>query len=701
MQGKVKVFEEVIAAQRGRLILWLPVAAGAGSALYFALKFEPPGILAGGALALLVLLAGLMWPWRAGAGAARAAWVTLVLLLWAAVGFALAQVRTGQVAAPMVVKEIRVTGIEGTVAEVEILEEGGGQRIILTDLVIEKLAPENTPHRVRLKIRDGENVPVGARVRTLGSLNPPSPPVLPGAFDFQRFAYFKQIGAFGFTFKPLEIIAPPAPAGIAARAEILRQTIVARIDAEMPRREASIATALMIGERAAISEEDWEAMRISGLAHMISISGMHVGLVAGLVFFAVRFGMAAVPPIALRWPIKKIAAVAALCAAAFYTGLAVPSVPSYRALLMTGLILLAVMLDRKAFSMRTIAVAALIVLVVVPESVWSASFQMSFAATAALIFVFEETAPLWAKWRADAGPVRRGFLYVAGVCMTTIVAGSATAPFGIFHFQQYAAYSVLANLLAVPVLSFVVMPMIIVSFLLLPLGWEKPVLVVMEEGISLINRISHQVADLPGAQVVVPGLPLAALVLFSAGIIIFMLWAGRSRYVLAAIPVIAAVGLIAMHRMPDIVVAADAELAAVRMTDGRISLSTARKDKFTAEIWTRHFGNEEGSALYWPREGEGAGGMMCDPAGCHVIVKDEKIAFSFTEEGQAEDCAWADIVIARDPVRRECAAATVVDFFDLRRGGAHAFYVGADGRVSVESVAQDRGVRPWAVSAAR
>ncbi|MBU0858903.1 MAG: ComEC family competence protein, partial [Alphaproteobacteria bacterium] len=521
------VLEEVIAAQKGRLILWLPVMLGAGSALYFALRAEPPGVVVAGLLALWLLGAGLMWPYRQAHVRAQASWIVLMLVLWVAVGFTLAQGRTARVAAPMLAKEIRVTGIIGTVAAVEILEEGSGQRVILTDLEIEKLAPENTPHKIRLKIRDGETVPVGARVSTLGSLNPPSPPVLPGAFDFQRFAYFKRIGAFGFTFKPLEIIKQPDKNGLMARVEQVRQDIVARLDSQMDLRESAIAGALMIGERAAITEEDWEAMRISGLAHMISISGMHVGLVAAVVFFFSRFVMALFPSFALRHPIKKYAALLALLGAAFCTGLAVASVPSYRALLMTGFVLVAVMLDRKPFSMRTIALAALVVLMVMPESIWSASFQMSFAATAALIFFFEETAPWWTKWRREAGPFRRGLLYVAGVCATTLAAGTATMPFAIYHFQQFTVYGMLANLLAVPVLSFVVMPMIVVTFILLPLGWEKPALWVMEWGIELINKISYDVAALPHAQMIVPVWPLASLLLICTGALIFMLWAGR------------------------------------------------------------------------------------------------------------------------------------------------------------------------------
>lgn len=700
MQGKVlKLLGEALAAQKGRLILWLPVMLGAGSALYFALPFEPPGILSLTALAGFLLAAGLIWPQRQTDGFWRVLWTGMVLAIFLAGGFAAAQLRTAHVAAPMLAKKIPVTNITGTVASIEVLEDSSGQRLVLTDLVIEDLPPEKTPYSIRLKIRDEDAVTVGTRVSTLGSLNPPSPPVLPGAFDFQRFAYFRQLGAFGFSFQPLTIVEESQGYGFWARMEQTRQDVVARLMAQMKPREAAISSALMIGERAAISDDENEAMRVSGLAHMLSISGMHVGLLGAVVFFAVRFLLAAIPYLALRYPIKKYAAVLGLLAAAGYTILAVPSTPSYRALLMTGFILTAVMLDRKPFSMRTIGIAALCVLVYAPESVWSASFQMSFAATAALIFFFEETAGHWTRWRREAGPFRRGLLYVAGVCATTVVASLATTPFAIYHFQQFAVYSMLANLLAVPVLSFIVMPSVIIAFLLMPFGWEYPALWVMEFGVGLISDIAHQVALLPHAQVIVQAWPLAALLLFSACLLALFLWAGAARKWLALAPAIIAVLFIVMMRPPDILVSPDGGLTAVRMDDGRLSLSSARKDKFTAEIWLRHMGYAEEEGLYWPREGEGPGGMMCDPYGCRITRDDRKIAFSQNPESLHEDCAWADVVISKAPLREvECRAAVVIDRFDVWRKGAHALWLEG---MRLETVKDDRGVRPWTVGTTR
>lgn len=671
-----------MAAQRGRLILWLPVMLGVGSALYFALRFEPLALFSGTAVAGLLLAVGLLWPWRQGEAAQRIVWVVLLLLAWLAIGFAGAQWRTLRLQAPMIAKPVKFADVTGTVAEVEILEEGDGQRLILTDLSIEDMKPQDTPRKVRLKIRDNDKVNVGARVQVLAALNPPSAPVMPGAFDFQRYAYFRQIGAFGYTFKPLKVLSTTSQQGWAARAEDLRQNIVARLDQGMSAQGAAFAAALMIGERGAISEDDWNAMRGSGLAHMLSISGMHVGLVAGAVFFTVRLLLALLPFIALRVPIKKVAAFTALAAAAFYT-------------------LLAVMLDRKPFSMRTIALAALLVLLAVPESIWSASFQMSFAATAALIFFFEETAPLWIKWRREAGFFRRCLLYITGVCATTIVAGTATAPFAIYHFQQYTVFGTLANLLAVPVLSFIVMPAIIVAFILLPFGWQAPALWVMQHGISLIALIAHDVADMPHSQIVVASWPMGALVLVTLAALTMMLWVGRMRFAVSAIMGLLAVVTIMNARLPDLIVADDAGLISVRTTDNRLSLSSARKDKFAAGIWLRHNGLDADKALYWPREGEGPGGMTCDIYGCRTTVNQKNIAFSLRPESLAEDCAWADIVIARSPLRaKDCRSAQmVVDRIDLWRHGAYALWLdGAPRAVSVDEV---RGNRPWTVSSRR
>lgn len=699
MQGKVKLFEELIAAQAGRLLLWLPVMMMGGSALYFALRQEPAVWWGLGALALVMGAVAALWSRRMDGAGWRLGWAAGILSLWVVIGFGLAQARTAMLATPILEEKIRVAHITGTVTAVEMLGAGDGQRIILRDPEIEGLAPEKTPKRIRLKIRQADDFPIGARVRVMGALNPPSAPVWPGSYDFQRHAYFKGIGAYGFAFRMPEIVAPPDARGLAARTEQLRQDIVARLDSRMDLRESAIAAALMIGERGAVLDADWEAMRISGLAHMLSISGMHVGLVAALVFFVTRAMMAAVPWLALRYPVKKYAAFLALLAAAFYTVLAVPSVPSYRSLLMSGFVLLAVMADRKPFSMRTVALAALVVLLVTPEAVWSASFQMSFAATAALIFFFEETAGWWARLRREAGPVKRALVYLGGVCGTTLAAGTATMPFAIYHFQQFTSYGMLGNLLAVPVLSFVVMPMVVLAFIAIPFGAEKPVLAVMQWGIELINVISYSVAGLPHAQMVVAAWPPASLLVMCAAGIFFMLWNGRGRGIVAGGLLLLSVVLIVQSRPPDIAVSADAGLMAVRYEDGVVALSTARKDKFAAGIWMRQMGRFEDEALYWPREGAGPQEMQCDWTGCRTIVRGKKIAFSLKPEGLAEDCAWAEIVIARSPLRRmKCDAAIVIDRFDVWRSGAHIVWVD-QGRVI--DVAEKRGDRPWTISTGR
>jgi competence protein ComEC len=293
---------------------------------------------------------------------------------------------------------------------------------------------------VRVTLRAAsEALPVGSWVRLPAVLNPPPAPAMPGAFDFARQAWFDRLGGVGYAVGRPEAIAAPVGedgAGWRLRVEGLRQRLNERIQAALPGPAGAVAAALMTGDRGAIPEELVEAMRDSGLAHLLSISGLHIGLVWTLLFFAVRAGLALAEPVALRWPVKKWAAAAALAGAFAYLLISGAEVPTQRAFLMTALVTLAILCDRSALSMRLVAWAAGAILLLTPEALLSASFQLSFAAVVALVAAYEVLAPRLARLRADSGTARRIGLYLAGVCLTTFVAGLATAPFGLFHFTR-------------------------------------------------------------------------------------------------------------------------------------------------------------------------------------------------------------------------------------------------------------------------
>lgn len=682
----------IAGAQKERLFLFSPVCVGAGVCAYFALRVEPSWVMA--LLPLLVLspLLAVLVPRRLNSLAFYFSFVLLMAVFLGAAGFALAKLRTDLAATPMLTKPIKVTQIEGRVASIEFLEEGEGRRFILKDLNIEKLSPEETPYSVRLKVRKGYHVQPGDRIRVLGSLNPPSAPVAPGAFDFQRFSYFKQIGAFGFAYRD-PVVIKTADDNFSLWLEHLRQYVGERIIKAMPAREAGIANALMTGERAAISEQDNQEMRDSGIFHIISISGLHISMIAGVVFFAVRFLMALFPTFALYHPIKKYAAVIALVATILYMFMVGATVPTVRSVIMTGIVLLAVMFDRIPLSLRVVAIAALLIIVLVPEAVMGASFQMSFMAVTGLVAFYEATRRYWVDVYRNSGWLRRGLIYLAGVCVTTVIASIATAPFSIYHFQQFANYGLLGNLLAVPLTSFIVMPAILLAYVLMPFGLDGPALWLVGQGVSGMLWVSHMVAHLPHAVWNPPAWPVTALVSCALAGIWACLLQGWGRLA-ALLPLLAAFVFVMSWQPPDILVSASGKLMALRTSDDQVYMSTRRADRFSAEAWVRLLGHGATRPQAF-REGP----LDCDEFACRYQAGARKVSFAFHAGAHAEECAWADVAIADDPVRaRPCAASVVVDRFDLWRAGAHAVWLDD---LRVQSVKGQRGARPWAISHTR
>jgi competence protein ComEC len=412
------------AAERERWILWAPVGIGLGVVGYFALPEEPPGWIGAVAASLLVLLSVLL---RRRDGAL----LVCLALLTPALGFAAAQVRTSLVAAPMLVREVGPVPVTGRVVAIDKLEKGG--RVVLTDLSIPRVDPAATPGRIRLRLRNALELPQpGQRVRIMAVVSPPPGPAMPGAFDFGRSAFFAGIGGVGYAVGRVERVEDrPVDSWTAAMAAVerFRVSMGARIASIVGGAEGGVIGAFLTGQQTAIPDHVMDDFRASGLAHLLSISGIHVSLVAALVFFPVRALLALIEPVALNWPIKKIAAVAAVAGAFAYMLLVGSPVPTERSVLMTSLAMLAILLDRNPLSMRLIAFAAAAVILKEPDSVMGASFQMSFGAVVALISAYEVISGPWARVRREMSWFGRLWLHLAGIAVTSVIATLATMPF--------------------------------------------------------------------------------------------------------------------------------------------------------------------------------------------------------------------------------------------------------------------------------
>ena len=578
-----------LGAERGRLFPWVPVCKGLGIALWLSWPGEP----AGGVywLALALALAGFL-AWRSPAvvmmplGAA---------VLAGAIGFLSVAARSDRVAGPVL--GFRYYGpVEGRVVEID-RSQSDMLRLTLDRVVLERVPPDRTPRRVRVSLHGTQGFvdPVpGLRVMMTAHLSPPDGPVEPGAFDFQRMAWFRGLGAVGYTRTPVLAQGPPGAWG--TRVTALRMAISASVQAALPGEPGAFAAAILTGDRSGIGQPTVQALRDSNLAHLLAISGLHMGLLTGFVFVAIRVGLALVPPLALRVPAKKVAAVVALGAAGFYLALSGGNVATERAFVMVAVMLVAVLLDRRAISLRSVAMAAVAILLVQPESMVEPGFQMSFAATAALVAGFAVL--------RDRGALRRLPGWAQPVAMLVIssgLAGFATAPIAAVHFNRYADYGLLANLAAVPLMGTVVIPAAVVAAVLSPLGWQAPALWVMEQGTRWILGVAHEVAGWPGAVTPVAEPAGHVLPLVAAGGLALILLRGPVRLVGALVLAGAFAGWGGTGR-PALLIAGDGGVLGLLGPEGR-ALSAPRGNGFAARVWLENDGDRAGQDLAGLRPG--------------------------------------------------------------------------------------------------
>jgi competence protein ComEC len=619
-----------------------------------------------------------------------------VIIAAMAAGFAVATWKAARVAHGVLAKPVYSVWLSGFVETRDIRERT--DRFILRVTQMESPRGQAKLERVRLSVRKGTAPAVGSFVELKARLQPPLAPMRPGSYDFGRDMYFSGIGASGFVMGAIKIAEPPLSGGLSLRyaafMQGLRDAIDARIRTTLDGDQRAIATALLTGRRDAISAPVNDAMFISGLGHVLSISGYHMAVVAGVVFFAVRALLALIPGLSVSFPIKKWSAAAALAAAAFYLLLSGAEVATQRSFFMTAVVLIAIMVDRRAVTFRTLAVAAMIVLTIAPEALVHPSFQMSFAATLGLVALVQVGMPrLFAS--PDNSATARVALWggreIAMLALASLVAGLATTPYAAFHFHRVTPYGVLANLAAMPVVSAVVMPAGLLGLVAMPFGFDGVFWHVMGVGIDWMIVVTQWVAGLPGAIGRMAAFGIGPLIAASAGIILLGLLRTPLRWSGAAALLLAVVWALAVPQ-PDILVSADGHNVGVRGKDGRLHLMRTAKDAFLVKEWLA--ADADGRQ---PADNSLAEGVSCDETGCVTQLSDGVlVALALRPDALAEDCERAALVVT---ARQAPPACPVIDQDRLRRQGAMALRRTRDG-FAVEAV-RPRGVdRPWSPTVA-
>lgn len=668
------------ARQQGHLFPWAPVVYAVGVATYFALRAEPDRAV--WLCVLIALATALAVAIKLGEGL-RPFCTALVLAL---AGFAVAGAKAHWVASETL--SFRFYGpIEGRIVKVD-RSASDALRLTLDRVRLGGVATHRTPARVRVSLHGMQGFldpEPGVTVVLTGHLSPPGGAVEPGGYDFRRQAWFQRLGGVGYTRTPVLALAPHEGRAWDLWVYRLRMRLSAAVQEALPGSVGAFASAITTGDRSAIAEVEYDALRASNLAHLLAISGLHMGLLTGFVFGATRLVLAASPGISLHRPAKKIAAVCALIAGAGYLVLSGGNVATERAYIMVAVMFGAVLVDRRAVTLRSVALAALIVLTLKPDALFGPGFQMSFAATTALVAVYgalrtKGLSPArWPRWMRVVG----------GVALSSLIAGLATAPIGAAHFNQVPHYGLVANVLSVPLMGLVVIPGAVLAACLAPFGLGWLGLELMAPAIRWILWVAETVSAWDGAlsHVVAPGplvLPLLAL-----AALWLVLWQGWLR--LAGVPVMAAALVLwSTVERADVLVSQTGGLVGALTTEGR-ALSKERGDGFAAESWLENDGDPVPQAEAHARPAFRVSGRERDLSlGDHIIRHATGKAASAAALAECHKVAVLIVNVALE-VPEGCE---VYDLTRLREVGALAIRHGPEAPV-VTTARDVSGWRLW------
>ncbi len=667
----------------GHGVAWLVFALGGGLVLYFSLPNEP-NLWA--LLASAAVLSVISWKARAGSG------LYISLMIFAVVlGLTLGTGKARLADAPQLLTETTGT-VTGRIVRLE-QRTPNRARLTLDDVSLERTASENTPRRIRLTViaSPGDLAP-GDSITVLARLGPPPEPVMPGARNMRRELYFAGIGATGFSYGRPTVLATPAQSGSLwqSAGETIAQTRLAlsqRFRGQLDGDTGILASALLVGKRDGLSDESYEALRRAGLAHLLAISGMHMAMMTLSAIAVLHLLLAFHPSIsasssALRW-----AGVAGLLVATGYLMLSGASTATQRAFVMITIALIAMMATRRALTIRAVAFAALIVLALHPESLLGPSFQMSFAATLALVAVYgaiNGSSSIWRmRMRARRGSGRwmsRPLVLVGGIALTSLIAGFATAPFAAYHFSVGNPLGLIGNVLALPLVSLIIMPAGLLALLLTPFALEGLPLAVMGFGIDQVMMVAHSVAAMEASRVAIPAITPQTLVLLTLAGCLAAFLVGKAR--LVALPVLLLMPIIGIWQPVPTLIIERSGATVAHVTEGedrQLDRSVRRGNTFAVDMWHQR--------LAIPSSDVDFSRWLCDPLGCILPLKDERLVAHVLEVAAlAEDCTLATILITPLEAPEDCSAPLVIDRAVLRNHGAIAL---------IEEDTAEAGFRVW------
>lgn len=656
-----KKLRKFLLEERQQWFLWIPVFYGIGILIYLSLPFEPALYQSIGSTALLPAL---MFRARKH----PVFYYIFFIFFLISAGFMGANLRALYVKAPTLEKPLHIISLQGRVEEIDSYKKF--HRIILSNIKTDEIPATQIPNKIRLtvmtKIGDAK---AGDFVELRASLSPPQKAVLPETYNFAQDAYFQRIGAVGFSVTDLTKVTQ-AENIFSDKIQQVRSTIAGRLVNSVGGTEAEIAKALFMGDQGGIGQTTMAAIRNSGLAHLLSISGLHMVIVCTIFFKLSRILLTFFPPIALRYNTKKIAALCAIIGSFLYLLISGNPVPAMRSFIMSSIVLTAIMFDRYGTPLRVVAIAALYILITTPESIISPSFQMSFGAVISLLAAFEWLNPHLKNFASERH-IPKIFMSILTTIISSIVATIATAPFAIYHFSRNSPYGVFANILAIPITSFITMPLGMVSIILMPFHLEGLLSWPLKASIDFVMGIATYFSSLPYAGTTIPAINNWQLLLISFGFLWLVIWQTKWRLLGLALAFIAIISA-PLNKSPDIIISEDANLFAVKDENGDFIFSSGNAGRYARSVWSARIGQEETKTIVE----SGSKLINCDTAGCNYKNHGYRASFIKHPIALESECPDSDLFINLTGIKYNCTIATKqLNLYNLKKYGTHEIFL--------------------------
>lgn len=661
MSAFSKKITESIFDEYERLNLWFVVFFVFGIILYFKLPFEPAllyGIVA-------VVLSGILFFFFR---KKEIGYLLTVLLLFGSLGFLRIQLQTRWTEHTFLQKSYPFSEVVGRIEKIEHFPSA--VRLTLdVQKIDDKIPVEERPQIIRVRINGKKNsFQTGDVIELKASLSPPMLPTFPDGYPFSRKAYFEKIGAVGFAVSKVSIINKKPPSFTLDR---MRQAINSHFADILDKKQAAIASALVIGEQKEVPQTVYNTYTQAGIVHILSVSGFHMMLIAGFIFFWFRFLFSLFPKFCERFNTKKISAVIALLVTFLYLLISGAGIPAMRAFITILFVLTAILLDKRALSIRNVCWSAFVLLLIHPENLMTASFALSFSAVLVLVAGFESLkTPIQHFIQKRKKFLRPAWALFLFFFLTNTLAHLATAPSAIYYFHRYANYALLGNLLTSFLFSLFIMPLLFLGTMLMPLGWDVPFIKLAGIFLRFVDWAAERVSSLPYANLTIHQMDDWAYFIMIFGIIWLCLWQKRKRF-LGLIPLSVGVVSLFFFTPPDILVSQGGKLFAYRKENNQYVFSLSKSEKWTRQQWTFALGIDESNLTY--------------DATSPISYQGKTISF------MDKDCTQADISFGK------CHAPLFFPYRELWRYGTHALYFDTNDKIKIRRSADGQENRPWGI----